>query len=109
MVDRDVTFSTIFDESQAIMNRPGTALKGLGRPFSPPLLCAVYSKHKYDCMTACMPPVLTLLGHFFVMSSLLVTGIVQAEFKFHWSRSLPFQAESFKASDSDHLEDAITQ
>ena len=48
MVDRDVTFSTIFDESQAIMNRPGTALKGLGRPFSPPLLCAVYStgKHK---------------------------------------------------------------
>ena len=41
MVDRDATFTTIFDESQAIMNRPGTALKGLGRPSS--LLCSVQS------------------------------------------------------------------
>ena len=34
MMDRDETFTTIFDESQAIMNRPGTALKGLGKASS---------------------------------------------------------------------------
>lgn len=41
MVDRDETFTTIFDESQTIMNRPGTALKGLGRASSPPPLCTM--------------------------------------------------------------------
>ena len=41
MVDRDETFATIFSEAEAIMNRPGTALKGLGRGFPP---CLIFAK-----------------------------------------------------------------
>ena len=31
MVQRDEIFATIFDESEQIMNQPGSALKGLGK------------------------------------------------------------------------------
>ena len=33
MVERDAAFTTVFDASEAIMDQPGTALKGLGKAF----------------------------------------------------------------------------
>ena len=31
MVERDAAFTTVFDASEALMDEPGTALKGLGK------------------------------------------------------------------------------